>query len=197
MPSKPLLFPPSLNAAQRETIRIATRRLPPLTGAPVRVVFQPSLRAWRGRLLIESDRGHEVHAAAFVRERRVVLESALLADRRECSRILVHELFHFSWLRLGNPRRRSWEQLLRAEWKRHARGELGWSSEWRKAALTAGDLRERSRRWREYACESYCDTAAWLFSTINAHGEYTLAARHRELRRHWFRDNLPAAGIPI
>ncbi|MDX2153528.1 MAG: hypothetical protein SFV54_22475 [Bryobacteraceae bacterium] len=196
MPGRLLLLPPSLNQAQREVLRIATRRLPELAGAAIRVSFQSSLVAWRGRLLSEGERGQAVHAAAFLRDRRIVLETALLDDRRECSRILVHELFHFAWLRLGNPRRRAWERLLRVEWKRHARGELGWSSESRKASLNGRDVRERTRRWRDYSCESFCDTAAWLYAVIGAHGEYTLAARHRDHRRQWFRENLPTS-VPI
>ncbi len=57
---------------------------------------------------------------------------------RELARILVHELFHFAWVRLGNPARRSYEALVREEWKRRARGELGWSAESRKRALSKG-----------------------------------------------------------
>jgi len=101
-------------------------------------------------------------------------------------RILIHELFHFVWLHLGNPSRRSWEELLLEEFRGHARGELGWSAEWRKLELGECDRRQRSRRWREYACESFCDTAAWLFTGLRRHAEFTLCARRREARRGWF-----------
>jgi hypothetical protein len=55
-----------------------------------------------------------------------------------------------------------WEALLLAE---RARGEAGWSAEWRKAALSDADRRHRTRRWREYACEAFCDSAAALWAS--------------------------------
>ena len=42
------------------------------------------------------------------------------------------------------------------------------------------------RRWSEYACESFCDTAAWLYAGAGEHAEFTLAARWSEARRAWF-----------
>ena len=84
----------------------------------------------------------------------------------ELARILTHELFHFAWVRLSNQSRRSYEALVRNEWKRRTRGELGWSAESRKAALFQGSriAARRGKYWREYLCESFCDTAAWLYS---------------------------------
>lgn len=179
-------------------VRGALRRTPPLAGRPIRLTFRPRLIARRGKLVSDdASGGAVVHAAAFLRKRHVILESSLLASRRNLSRILVHELFHFAWLRLGNRRRRSWEQLLASEFRRHARGELGWSAEIRKQRLTAEDAAARGRRWREYACESFCDSAAWLFSTSGAHAEYTLAPRHRELRRRWMRQALDGGPVPV
>jgi hypothetical protein len=132
------------------------------------------------------DRHGEVHGGAFLRERRIALRAELARDPAELARIFVHELFHFAWVRLGNPRRRSWEELLDRECARGARGELGWSAEWRKAALDAGHRAARTRRWREYCCESFCDTAAWLFAGPPEHPEFTLAPRFRPPRRQWF-----------
>lgn len=151
-------------------------RLPAITGRPVRLEIRGSLRDRRGN----------VHAGAFLRERRIAFEAELAADHAEFARIFVHEVFHFVWLRLGNARRWSFEAVLREELLRRARGDLGWSAEWRKRALRPEDVELRTRRWREYACESFCDTAAWLFSGVRAHGEYTLARRFRERRRRWF-----------
>ena len=111
----------------------------------------------------------------------------MLASPAELGRILIHELSHFAWVRLGNAQRRSYEDLLGEEIVKGAGGELGWSAEWRKRALSGSDRRERTRRWREYAAESFCDTAAWLFSGARRHEEYTLAARFRSRRRLWFR----------
>ena len=68
-----------------------------------------------------------------------------------------------------------------------ARGELGWSAEGRKSALDPADCAQRTRAWREYVCESFCDTAAWFFSVQTEHPEWTLARKHRQARRRWFR----------
>lgn len=159
------------------------RRLPPVSGAPVRIEAAPGL----------SDLHGAVHAGAFLRDRRI----ALNCTRRELSRVFVHELFHFVWLRAGNPARHSFEDLLKQEYRAGARGELGWSAEWRKAELAAGDIRLRSRRWREYCCESFCDTAAWLYSGIETHEEFTLGARFRQRRRVWFRKAVATRGLSI
>jgi hypothetical protein len=125
------------------------------------------------------------HAASFLRRREIVLDTALLRSPREFARILTHEVFHFVWLRLGSGVRTSYERLLTGELTRRARGELGWSAEWRKAALSQNDVEQRTRRWREYVCESFCDTAAWIY-TQGRHSELTLADSHRERRRAWF-----------
>lgn len=148
------------------------RRLPALSGAPIRIETMPGIRDHRG----------PIHAGAFLRERRI----AFHCTRAEFPRVFVHELGHFIWLRMGNPARLGYENLLRAEVFSRARGELGWSAEWRKATLTAGDIGGRTRRWREYCCESFCDTAAWLYSGVKRHQEFTLAARYRLRRRAWF-----------
>jgi hypothetical protein len=160
--------------------------LPEFTGRPVRIRFAPELRAYRGQLLSGADKGEPVHAGSRLREREIVLESELLQDPAELTRILLHELFHFVWLRASNARRRSYEDLLKSELGRGARGELGWSAERRKLAIRPRDRRERSRRWREYACESFCDTAAWVSGRRRVHGEFTLAPRYSEARRRWF-----------
>ena len=122
-------------------------------------------------------------AGADLRRRVIYLHPSLGQQPEECARIFTHELFHFVWVRLGNPPRASWKALLQAELDRDARGELGWSSEWRKAELPS--------RFPNYACESFCDTAAWLHSGVSSHAEYTLAARWRTRRREWFELNLP------
>jgi hypothetical protein len=163
-------------------------RAPQLSGAPIRVTWRPDLRNWRGKLRSGPGPGQPVHAAAFLRERRIVLDSELPRKPKDLSRILIHELFHFAWLRLSNEKRRSWENLLAAERAAGARGELGWSAQWRKDLLTAPDLKNRSRRWREYACESFCDTAAWLYSSAKSHQEFSLAPRFSSRRRTWFRN---------
>jgi hypothetical protein len=114
------------------------------------------------------------------------MDAASAWNPQECARIFIHELFHFVWVRLSNARRWSYEALLREEWLAGARGELGWSAEWRKRALGTGDPEARTRRWREYVCESFCDSAAWLLSGVRSHPEYTLASRFSRRRRQWF-----------
>ena len=148
------------------------RRMPPLAGAPVRVEVVRGLRDRRG----------PVHGGSFLRERRI----ALSCTRAEFSRIFAHEAAHFIWLRLGNAVRVGYEEMVRAEIAERARGELGWSAGWRKNALRPEDIDGRTRRWREYCCESFCDTAAWLYGGIERHEEFTLGARRRRGRQAWF-----------
>jgi len=108
----------------------------------------------------------------------------------------MHELFHFVWARLGNATRRSWEELLQREFRLKSHGELGWSSEKMKLNLSPGDVAGRSRRWREYACESFCDSAGWFFAR-EPHEEYTLAASFRHRRRLWLADLLARGPVPV
>jgi hypothetical protein len=160
---------------------------PRVEGFPIKIEFAPQLRAHAGKLVVGSAQpGREVHAGTFLRQRRIVLDAALKGQTTELTRILVHELFHFVWLRLGNPKRRSFEDLLRRELRERARGELGWSAELLKIGLNRHDSAQRTRRWREYACESFCDTAAWLFCGVGRHGEFTLPSAQRRERRAWF-----------
>lgn len=153
---------------------------------PLKIRFLAAPRAHRGKLRSGEGPGAEVHAGAFLRRREIVLDAALLSKPAELVRILTHELYHFVWLRLPNRARRSYEELIAAESRRRVRGELGWSSEQRKESLTARDRRERTRPWREYLCESFCDTAAWLFREAGRHPEFTLDRTSRERRRAWF-----------
>jgi hypothetical protein len=159
------------------------RRLPPLQGEPVAIVAARGLR----------DRHGAVHAGSFLRVRRIAFD----CTRAEFPRVFVHELFHFVWLRFANRTRREFEQLLAEEWQAGAGGELGWSSEWRKQRLTSAEVLLRNRRWREYCCESFCDTAAWLYSGIGAHDEFTLEPRFRESRRLWFLNAVGRDGLSI
>jgi hypothetical protein len=150
--------------------------LPPLSGRPIRVEVRRSL-------------GPHL-AATHIPRRRILLDAGLLAQPGEFERILVHEIFHFAWVRLSNHTRRSWEGVLAAEFAADVPGELGWSSEWRKNKLTHPEIRGRMPAWRRYVCESFCDTSAWLCARVPRHGEYTLSAAPRRIRRKWFLDRL-------
>jgi hypothetical protein len=160
---------------------------PQVCGRPIRITFRTSLRAHRGKLFSGGGApGKEVHAGSFLRQRRIVLDAALKAQPAELGRILTHELFHFAWLRLGNPMRKSYEELLRDELGHRVQGELGWSAESAKERLTRGDSTRRTRRWREYVCESFCDSGAYLLSKRKRHTEFTLPGSARRARRAWF-----------
>jgi hypothetical protein len=167
-----------------------------MDGRAIRVRFLPELSAGSRKLYSNRSYGQPVYAATYIRQRRIVLDAELGDKPAELRRILIHELFHFAWVRLGNRQRRSFEALLEAEWTRRARGELGWSAESRKKSLKQGRSR-RPHQWRDYACESFCDTAAWLYSGIARHHEFTLARRHRKLRAEWFRQAFQGRRIPI
>jgi hypothetical protein len=178
--SSPFVFQ---GAFAEKRVDAILRRMPPVSGAAVRIEDAPGL----------CDRRGAVHGGAFLRDRRI----ALNCTRREFPRVFVHELFHFVWLRAGNPARRAFEDLLRQECQSGARGELGWSAEWRKSELTGLDIRLRSRRWREYCCESFCDTAAWLYSGVRNHEEFTLRPLFRQRRRVWFQKTIASRGLSI
>lgn len=156
--------------------------LPKLEGRPILVRIRRSLGPH--------------HAATSIPKRVIQLDSELVFTP-DFERILVHEIFHFAWVRLSNAARRDWERTLVREFDRRAKGELGWSAEWRKNKLTSGDLSERSRAWRLYACESFCDTAAWRFANLKDHEEFTLAARFRRSRARWFEEFIESAVVSI
>jgi hypothetical protein len=149
-------------------------------------------------------------AATSIPRRLILIDSQTLLAPGDFERILVHEIFHFAWPRLSNQTRWSWEDLLRSEFRARATGELGWSAEWRKEKLK--DKLARTDRaqilslpaalpstpaWRRYACESFCDSAAWLFSGLRDHEEFTLAPRFRRLRTRWFRSHFDTEGVAI
>ena len=181
MPPSPFFL--SADPLLRARASTIAARLPDLHGRPIQLQRIPGLKDCRG----------PVHAASFLRDRRIAFD----CTRAEFPRIFVHELFHFVWLHCGNPLRWSFEDLVRVECRSRATGELGWSAEWRKDDLQSRDIRGRCRPWREYVCESFCDTAAWLYSGVNRHPEFTLPQRNRLIRRRWFEQELEPRGLSI
>jgi len=103
--------------------------------------------------------------------------------------IVVHEIFHFVWPRLSNSQRKAFADLLFCELESRAHGELGESAGVQKELLASrdGDL-ANSREWRDYVCEGFCDTAAWIYAGVRTHDCFTLARRWRERRKLWFRE---------
>lgn len=171
---------------------------PKVRGLPIEIRFLAAPKAYRGKLLSgESARGREVHAGCFLRRRLIVLDAALRKQPKELARILTHELFHFAWLRLGNPKRRAFEALVGGEIRSRVRGELGWSAERMKATLSHADRVRRSRRWREYVCEAFCDSGAWLLAGSARSEELTLPAAARKARRAWFEQSRLADEISV
>jgi len=152
--------------------------LPPLSGSQIRVEIRKTLGPhW---------------AATSIPKRLILLDQEVL--KGEFERILIHEIFHFAWVRLSNASRRDWEKLLASE---KVAGELGWSAEWRKMKLEPSDARLRSPKWRRYARESFCDSAAFLYADLKAHDEFTLPAALRRERKRWFERNFASDAIAI
>ena len=156
-----------------------------MNGSDISISIQAHLVAHRGKLLSgDVSRGTPVYAASFIRQRRIVLEESLLGHEQAWHFILAHELFHFVWVRLSNLQREQYGALLHHERQRRARGELGESSEVQQTLLSIGI--EFHPKWcRDYVCESFCDTAAWIYTGFR-HGSSRLRPRWRERRRNWF-----------
>lgn len=152
-------------------------------GNPIYFDLRPSLSAYRGKLLFGAGIGTPVHAAAFIRKRAVVLEADLFSEADRLRSVLIHEIFHFVWARLGNRQRRAFADLLRNEMQGRARGEVGESSGVKKQSLQKRvSLGPSSRLWRDYVCESFCDSAAAFFSGETANEHFTLAERWAKRR---------------
>jgi hypothetical protein len=144
------------------------------------------------------ERGEEVHASSYIRKRQIVLDSALLDHSPELIRIMVHEVFHFVWTRLDNRSRREWEAVVTDEFARKIPGELGYSAALRKERLMAdGRGAIRNKLWRDYVCESFCDTAAWCFSARTRHDEVDLPVIARKGRERYFRALLARRVLPV
>lgn len=168
----------------------ALTRMPALTGRPIRLDVRPHLTAHKGKLLSRSSSGTPVYAGSMLAKRIITLDECLLRTPNMLARIFVHEIFHFVWWRLGNPARLAFEEVLRAEWFRRVKGELGWSAESLKLRLADTDVKLRNRRWRMYVCESFCDTGGYTFGSSRQTVELTLDHAARPLRRKWMLSNL-------
>ena len=154
--------------------------LPPLSGRPIRVELRNSLGPH--------------HAATFIPRRLILLDRGVLTHKGDFERILIHEIFHFAWTRLSNETRRDWRNFLARE---KSKGELGWSAEWRKQKLDPSDARNNSPKWKRYARESFCDSAAFLYSGLKQHDEFTLGPAARRARKAWFQKNVASRPIAI
>jgi hypothetical protein len=148
-------------------------------------------------LLSRSHKGDAVYAGSFLRRRSIVLEQQMVKTPRVLERIFVHEVFHFVWSRLPRQLRESYDRLIREELKRSVKGELGWSAESMKLALTTEDIADGNRRWKDYLCESFCDTAGWMYGSASRYTEMTLDRRSRDLRRRWVEEHLEGRALSV
>lgn len=138
-----------------------------------------------------------MYAGSFLRRRSIVLEQQMVKTPRVLERIFVHEVFHFVWSKLSRPLRDSYAELIRAEFRRSVKGELGWSAESMKMALTPEDVAEASRKWKDYLCESFCDTAGWMYGRASRYTEMTLDRKSRDLRRSWVEQHLEGRALAV
>lgn len=111
-----------------------------------------------------------------------MLESQLLRSPRLLRLILIHEIFHFVWVRLGNMKRAEYTYLLEGEHRNGARGEVGESAQVKKELRPVPG----TAVWRDYVCESFADTAAHVYAGFNRHTSFALAKRWIARRREWF-----------
>ncbi len=140
------------------------------------------MRAHRGQLVFGEGPGQPLQGASFLAERRIVLDEALLGHAPDLVNIFAHEVYHFVWRRLSNEERKSFADLLAGEkTPLHA----GHSSRTRYEAW-----REKAteRRWRDYVCEAFCDTAAGLTNPN------TLISAQR---RRWFGNLIKKKKLPV
>jgi hypothetical protein len=194
-------YPGFLKITRTADARTRKRLLTTWTGLPiepaaaVQVAFLPRLTDYRGKLLSGDHRGTPIYAAAFVRERRIVLETDLVKTPDALRFIFVHELFHLAWLRLGNGRREAFRKLLVNEIAANVRGELGESSTVKKGQwMACPEFSVRAPNWRDYTCESFCDSAASFYAAGRVPSGYKIGKAWTAIRRDWFDRNLGELG---
>ena len=179
-------FAPAFPAELRQQVLSVFAGLPMMFGNPIYFELRPELTAHWGKLLSGAGIGVPVHAAAFIRKRMVVLEADLFSQAEQLRLILVHEIFHFAWVRLSNGQRRAFTDLLTDEIQDRARGELGEAAGVKKRLFQeSASFDGSSRLWRDYACESFCDSGAAFFSGAAANEHFTLAKRWAGRRYAW------------
>jgi len=176
-------------------------RLPPLEVLPASSILRYGTKilldaeaAHRGTLPPQLRNGdRSTQAVSYVRERVIVLRQRLFRQRWLGQRLFYHELCHFLWPRLGVRARKRFVRHLERERARGLRGELGYSAQYRKSRLPRPGQPGQAA-WREYACESFCDTGAYALARAAGSRqalrsvEFTLAARRRRARlAAWWR----------
>lgn len=183
-------------AALDPRIRVRLPRLEVLPASSIlrygRKILLDAEAAHRGTLPPQLRNGdRSTQAVSYVRERVIVLRQRLFRQRWLGQRLFYHELCHFLWPRLGVRARKRFVQHLRRA--RGLRGELGYSAQYRKSRLPRPGQPGQAA-WREYACESFCDTGAYALARAAGSRpalcgvEFTLGARRRPARlAAWWR----------
>ena len=190
-----LLLSPKLTRSQRLALLRWIDRLPAafqsrlpelkITAADGLYVVRRVVFIGESPLPLENGQRDATHAVSFIPERYVVLNADLFHRRVELGRILYHELCHFLWPRLGNPKRRRFQAHIVRELRTGIRGELGYSSEYRKQNIKSTIRQKLSsaanrRRTLDYVCESFCDTGSFVLlgnERRKGHSEYSLSRR--------------------
>ena len=155
-----------------------------LTGAPVRVDLVRGLRDRRGPVHAGSFPPRTPHRARL-HARRV---SADLRPRGGA-------------LHLAAPGQPGALALRRRGARRNRRaapaGNWGGARSGGRTRCARTTSAARTRRWREYCCESFCDTAAWLYSGLERHEEFTLARTLAQRGAAWFAESLDNRTLSI
>ncbi len=158
-------------------------------GDPIRIRYRADLR---------DTAGNPAHAATFIRSREIILDPESKKKPRQHRRILLHEYFHFVWVRLGNPRRAAWEALLKSEWETRARGEAGWSAEWRKKNLSAARCcRPHALLARILLRKLLRYRRVCIFAANPDRSEVTLSPTRLRARTAWFPKRFPSQTFAI
>jgi len=123
-----------------------------------------------------------VHAASFLPRREIVFDEALLDHAPDFVNIVAHEIYHFVWRRLSNLDRKDWALLLEQE---QTPLHPGLSSRLRFDAWVA---KRTPRRWKDYVCEAFCDTAAGITSP-----NIIISPQ----RRRWFSHLMKKRKLPV
>lgn len=193
---------PQLHAQERRLLSWWIRRLPESFCKrlpPLKIAVAERLRVHRSQLFVNqnsasgrSHSGGHTHAASFIPQRYIIFRRELFRRRVELGRIAYHEFCHFVWPGLGNSKRRLFASLLEQEFREGLAGELGHSSAARKEKLREprrAGLAASPRAWRDYACESFCDTGSFVLlgkERRARHSEYSLnAAACKRRSRFW------------
>ena len=126
----------------------------PLTGRPIEIRYQANLL---------DTAGNAAHAATFIRDRLIVLDEDLQKDSRgaRCAFCSMN-----CCTSSGCGRETGAASHGKTSCAKNGKRAFAANADGRPSGarmqLRAVDVRVRTRAWREYCCESFCDTGAWF-----------------------------------